>query len=857
MAGVYVTLLIASHLFCHFAIESRGSLPEQKVTLIGDPATADALPAASLSVAYVDLPGSDPDAPVILLLHGAPAGAFDLHELARRLQGPYRVICPDLPGFGRSSKPANDYSPSAQAARIAALLEQLGVERCHLVGFSMGGVAAIWLAHREQGKILSLTLISSPGVQEFDLFGHHGLNRSIYAVQLYAIRLARALLPHFGLLDLARMTTAYARTLYEADLRPVRRMLDRLEAPVLIIHGRGDPFVPLAAALEHHRLLPQSEIEILEGAHFLVYQRADLLEKRIRMFLGTVEEGSAARRATAPAERREAAYANSLAAGREPLTGLAEALMMTIIGFSTLISEDLACIGAGLLVSHGALSFRAAALASFIGIFVGDVLLYLAGRFMGRPALKRAPFRWFVREQAIEEAAEWFARRGPAVILASRFLPGSRFPTYFTAGVLRQPFWAYALFFFIAGAVWAPLLVWFASVMGEGLIDLLRTYKFYTVGGVLAGLLAIWLTIELIIPLFTFRGRRLLAGRWHRLIHCEYWPTWTRYVPLLPYLFALAARHKGLTVFTAANPCMPMGGVAGESKLACLGTIRQIAPEHVARFEAIVPGISPERALEQASEFLRRNALSYPLVVKPDGGERGAGVAILRGEDHVIDYFSRPRPLSLFQEYVPGLEFGVFYYRYPDQPRGAIYAVTIKQFHFVTGDGHRTLEELILRDPRGAAMADYFLRRHRRRLYWVPPAGERVQISEIGNHCRGAIFRHGAHLITPALTEAIDAIGRRLPGFYFGRFDLRTPSEEDLRNGRNFKIIELNGVTSEATIHYDPDNRAIDMWRILARQWKIAFEIGALNRDRGIRTAGVFEILDMLAHRPPVPEADD
>ena len=149
------------------------------------------------------------------------------------------------------------------------------------------------------------------------------------------------------------------------------------------------------------------------------------------------------------------------------------------------------------------------------------------------------------------------------------------------------------------------------------------------------------------------------------------------------------------------------------------------------------------------------------------------------------------------------------------------------------GDGKSTLEELILADDRAVCMANYYLQKNSERIQEVPAAGERIQLVEIGTHCRGAIFLDGSDTITPALEQAIDRIARNLDGFFFGRFDIRVPSRQDFMDGRNLKIVELNGVTSEATHIYDPKLNLFDAYRVLFEQWRIAFEIGDLNRARG------------------------
>src|SRR5262249_25682046 len=162
----------------------------------------------------------------------------------------------------------------------------------------------------------------------------------------------------------------------------------------------------------------------------------------------------------------------------------------------------------------------------------------------------------------------------------------------------------------------------------------------------------------------------------------------------------------------------------------------------------------------------------------------------------------------------------------PGESHGRIFSVTEKRMPLVIGDGQRTLEELILADERAVCMADLYMRANSTRISDVIPRGEIVQLVELGSHCRGAIFLDGSAVITPALDETVDQVARSFDGFFFGRFDIRVPSREDLMAGRNLKVIELNGVTSEATHIYDPGVSLFDAYRTLFQQWRIAFEIG-------------------------------
>ncbi len=131
-------------------------------------------------------------------------------------------------------------------------------------------------------------------------------------------------------------------------------------------------------------------------------------------------------------------------------------------------------------------------------------------------------------------------------------------------------------------------------------------------------------------------------------------------------------------------------------------------------------------------------------------------------------------------------------------------------------------------------------------LWEVLRPGEKLRLVELGTHCRGAVFLDGGWAKTEALEQAIDRISQTYEGFYFGRFDIRVSSVEDFRKGRNFKIVELNGVTSEATHIYDPRNSLAKAYRVLFQQWQIAFEIGAQNRWRAVRPTSLSKLMRLL-----------
>ncbi len=553
-------------------------------------------------------------------------------------------------------------------------------------------------------------------------------------------------------------------------------------------------------------------------------------------------------REAAPPDRVAAANRPFDPSSIPPVVGVALGVLLLLIAAATFVSEDLACIATGLMVARGTIGFGPGLAACFAGIVAGDLWLYGMGRWLGRPALRRAPLRWFVSESAVERSAAWFARRGTAIVLLTRFIPGTRLPTYLAAGILRAGAWRFLGAFLVAAALWTPLLIGAAATFGDQVLARFIEYQRLALPSIIGLALGLVLLVKGILPLFSWRGRRLLLSRWRRLTRWEYWPRWAFYPPVVVHIVGLSLRHRSLTVFTAVNPAIPGGGFVGESKAAILTGLAH-APDRVARWRFLDAG-SPEARLEAVRGFLAATGIPYPVVLKPDVGERGGGVAIVASEAEALLYLQRTSEPLLVQEFVGGVEFGIFYYRIPGDERGRIFAITDKRFPSVLGDGQSTLERLILGDDRAVGMARFFLARHADRLDWVPPAGAVVPLVELGTHCRGSAFFDGEWLRTPALEAAVDELSRGYRGFWFGRYDVRAPSAEALREGRDFKVLELNGATAEATSIYDPGNRLVDAYRVLFRQWSILFDIAARNVAAGAKPATVAELAQLIArHR--------
>jgi pimeloyl-ACP methyl ester carboxylesterase/membrane protein DedA with SNARE-associated domain len=853
----YLAVLLLSHTVSWL----RGSVapevkPGHRVVELALREGKQALP-RTMRLSFRDVPAEDPQAATLVLLHGSPGDGDSFRAMADALQGKYRLIVPDLPGFGASERRLPDYSFEAHAAALSELLDALQIKRAHIVAFSMGGGVALHLAHAEPARVVSLTMMAAIGVQELELFGKYELNHAVHGFQLVAFQALAWLTPHFGALRPGNGAINYARNFYDSDQRPLRGYLESWQGPTLILHGQDDPLVPVAAAYEHARIVPQAQAEIWSGvSHFMPWKQTEDVTNALSLFVDAAENGDAATRARAKPEAIALAQQPWNPSDAPELVGFALVIMMILLAAATLVTEDLTCIFTGLLIAQGRIDFLFGTAACFIGILIGDGMLFLLGRWLGRPALARAPLRWMVRPRAVYRASSWFEHRGGKVILLSRFLPGLRLPTYVAAGMLGQSLRTFFFYFALAGLIWTPLLVGVSTWAGKEVLEGLRAVEGYALPILVLLALGIFLAQKLIVPVFTRRGRRLLYGSIRRKLEWEFWPPQIFYLPVVLQILWLAVRYRGLRLVTAVNPGIPTGGLVGEGKwqiFAALG-MDPDAPEGARGPAAsslprslLIAGMertaSSSERLRLASAYLTRHQLSYPVILKPDRGERGHGVELIRDAKQLARRLRIDRTALILQEFVPGLEFGVFYVREPGAAQGKILSINGKQMLKLNGDGQRTLEQLILDDDRAVRLAEVHFEYHAERLYEVPAAGESIDLVEVGAHARGTIFLDRRDLMSEALRARIDEIASAFPGFHFGRFDLRVPDETALREGRALRILELNGLTAEVAHIYDPANSLFSAWRDIMHQWRLAFAIAAANRRAGARPSSWGEIL--------------
>ena len=143
----------------------------------------------------------------------------------------------------------------------------------------------------------------------------------------------------------------------------------------------------------------------------------------------------------------------------------------------------------------------------------------------------------------------------------------------------------------------------------------------------------------------------------------------------------------------------------------------------------------------------------------------------------------------------------------------------------------------MLTHPRSVCMAKKHLTHLTDRLDYIPRDGEDVLIGEIGTHSLGALFLDGIQILTPELDSRFSSIARSHAGFYFGRFDVRAPSVEHMKAGKQIQILELNALFGEMTHIWDSRRGLLNAWSTLCKQWSQAYNIGAPHQYLGVPKA--------------------
>lgn len=718
-----------------------------------------------------------PEHAPVVLLHGSPGSADNFETLAPILARSDRlIIAPDLPGYQRSPM-IEDLSYESQAQTVFRMLDALDIDRAHIVGWSSSGGVALQMAHQIPERTASITLLAAIGAQETEGTGSYFFEHLKYAVGIGVLGYLPEAIPHFGKLGTFQSRAGWLKAFWDSDQRELTRIMPTIETPTLILHGRDDFLTTARAAEKHHELMPvYSRLVMLDASHFIPFLQAEQASEHLNAHFARHDDPSVT------------VLNEDLILAEEPNRSGFDALLHAIGEWIYTLPWIVVLLSIVLLVRFFPYLAIIITLV-FVAILDIDFALAILGILAGRT---------------------WWLIRG--------------------ASILDRPWtilgWIRSILFIVPAFVVGTLLCTFTVKY---------THAFGFIGFLLS-LLGAWIILRAMRLLVTREGRQRIVASIQRTTNHEYRSSAIIYLPII-LSFARRCSLKPLVRLSAVNPgYAPDGGVNEDAKSVINSRFQDDAA--VLPLQLIDRNDDHARRLGQAANAVRTNTAlgGYPIIAKPDRGEHGVGVALLRNEQDLDAYLRDHREAIVLQKYHPGPdEVGVLWIRDPQSihntdapsPHGSIYAITIKHFPKILGDNKRSIRQLILKHPRYRCQAKMFLERMRAEQHQIPERDETINLGLAGNHKQGAKFTDGEQLITPALEARIDSIARNFRdeqgrGFDIGRFDLRCESLELLAQGKGFGIVELNGLASEPTNIYDPDKSIFWAWRVLSGYWKHA-----------------------------------
>ena len=314
----------------------------------------------------------------------------------------------------------------------------------------------------------------------------------------------------------------------------------------------------------------------------------------------------------------------------------------------------------------------------------------------------------------------------------------------------------------------------------------------------------------------------------HRLSHWELWPFNLIYAPLVFVWIYYVIKAKAVWYFSNVNPTLTFAGFEGERK-------KEMYRQLPAGLYPSTVYVSAQEEPMYITSHLKEANISFPFIVKPDVGTQGLLFRQINTINELLEYHAFLSADYVIQSFVDlPEEYSVFYIRYPGEKKGRITGLILKEYLSVTGNGHSSLQELIIDHDKARQRLNEMYAKHKDQLSHIIPAGEKYYLSIMGNHNRGASFINLHAEIDEQLCSVFDAVFNSAPQFHYGRYDLKCTSLDDLKAGKNIQILEYNGTGAEPNHIYDCGMSYFNALKVIAKHWKDMYSIGKMNRQNGI-----------------------
>lgn len=312
-----------------------------------------------------------------------------------------------------------------------------------------------------------------------------------------------------------------------------------------------------------------------------------------------------------------------------------------------------------------------------------------------------------------------------------------------------------------------------------------------------------------------------------KITNWELWNFYVLYLPITPVWLWYCLRSWSFWFFSSSNPTITFGGFEGEGKKEM--------------YDQLPPGSYPptiyimhDWPFEQVRQKMLETGFLYPFIVKPDVGMKGILFRKIDNEEQLKKYHERIPVEYIIQGLIElPVEVSVFYYRLPWEQKGVVSGFIDKELLQVKGDGISTLKKLVADHPRAKFRMEEMEHRHGHRFDRILPVGEIFYLSYAGNHNRGAHFTNLHNEIDESLHKVFDELSHYTGKFYYGRYDIKTTSVEDLKQGKNFQILEFNGCGAEPNHIYDCNMSIWKAYGTILHHWKVLYKISRYNHKNG------------------------
>ena len=264
LVTVYVLFPRSLFIFLRNALRRKGKLTEKSIK-VGD-------------LVWPYLEGGPSDGEPLVLLHGFGGDKDNWAMYAPEMVGKYRLIAPDLPGFGENTRDiGRDYDMITQAARVREFLDAMGIDKCHIGGNSMGGFVSLRFALDYPERLISMTLFNNAGVvgtneselqNPLEIHSPEDVKRMLAFVAHKPMKVPgqfRKIFYEDFAVHRALLDKIFWTLVEDGTEKPLNDQLDRVKTPTLIVWGRHDQLIDVSCVDVLEDGIPNAESVVFEN----------------------------------------------------------------------------------------------------------------------------------------------------------------------------------------------------------------------------------------------------------------------------------------------------------------------------------------------------------------------------------------------------------------------------------------------------------------------------------------------------------------------------------------------------------------------------------------------------------------